>query len=386
MKHVTTKAAAAALLSMAIASSANAAEVRVCDGALRIAPLNDERAVGSVVIQSFAVVNDSTQPLSLARIRLQLKQGAVPRDAHWLLEADIDAAAKQAPMIAAFAAALPSQFCNGKLLAGVRLANTARLGPGEGVVFVDVPLVWKGSRDSIEITVEVAGAESGPSAARTVAIDSFRSRTKALFPVAGTNFVAVAGTLHTPHRWAAIEEFALDILRIGGGGETHRGSGSRLQDYYAFGQPVRAVAAGRVVDASGTTPDNVAMLKRADESGEAYFKRLLLEQSRLLSSGIGAVLGNHVIIDHGNAEYSVYAHLKQSSLKVKAGDLVEAGQSIALLGSSGNSTEPHLHFQICETADMAQCHAIPIDFQSIDLPLELTLRTIQSGDIVKALH
>ncbi len=54
--------------------------------------------------------------------------------------------------------------------------------------------------------------------------------------------------------------------------------------------------------------------------------------------------GNYVVIDHGNGYVSKYMH--NSSLKVSAGDQVQKGQVIALSGSTGISTGPHLHFQI----------------------------------------
>lgn len=54
--------------------------------------------------------------------------------------------------------------------------------------------------------------------------------------------------------------------------------------------------------------------------------------------------GNMVIINHGNNITSSYAHLKSSNVKV--GDRVEVGQCIALLGNTGTSTGPHLHFEV----------------------------------------
>jgi murein DD-endopeptidase MepM/ murein hydrolase activator NlpD len=94
------------------------------------------------------------------------------------------------------------------------------------------------------------------------------------------------------------------------------------------------------------------------------------------------IAGDQIIIDHGNGEYSLYAHLKPGSLKVKPGDVVKAGQPIAQMGSSGNSTEPHLHFQVCDRPDPLNCAGIPINFQGYSLPYADYPRPIQSGDIV----
>jgi murein DD-endopeptidase MepM/ murein hydrolase activator NlpD len=53
---------------------------------------------------------------------------------------------------------------------------------------------------------------------------------------------------------------------------------------------------------------------------------------------------NHVVLDHGNDQLTVYGHLRRSSTRVQPGDWVPAGTQLGLTGSSGNSTGPHLHF------------------------------------------
>ncbi|MBQ7136601.1 MAG: M23 family metallopeptidase [Bacilli bacterium] len=60
----------------------------------------------------------------------------------------------------------------------------------------------------------------------------------------------------------------------------------------------------------------------------------------------GGGYGNYVMIDHGDGTYSLYAHMHKDTITVFAGDVVEQGQVIGKLGHSGNSTGPHLHFEI----------------------------------------
>lgn len=69
----------------------------------------------------------------------------------------------------------------------------------------------------------------------------------------------------------------------------------------------------------------------------------------VVSAGDGGAYGNEVVIRHADGKYSQYAHL--SSIAVSTGDSVTAGEQIGLSGSTGNSTGPHLHFEIRTTAE-----------------------------------
>ncbi|MFJ3308708.1 M23 family metallopeptidase [Streptomyces sp. NPDC086549] len=64
-------------------------------------------------------------------------------------------------------------------------------------------------------------------------------------------------------------------------------------------------------------------------------------------AGDGPAYGNAIVVKHGNGTYSQYAHL--SRIDVRVGQVVATGQHIALSGSTGNSTGPHLHFEIRTT-------------------------------------
>lgn len=67
--------------------------------------------------------------------------------------------------------------------------------------------------------------------------------------------------------------------------------------------------------------------------------------------GNGKGYGNYIVIDHGNF-YTLYAHL--NTRKVITGHSVKAGAVIGTVGSTGNSTGPHLHFGICTSYSMAE--------------------------------
>lgn len=66
-------------------------------------------------------------------------------------------------------------------------------------------------------------------------------------------------------------------------------------------------------------------------------------------AGDGPAYGNAIVIKHGDGTYPQYARL--SRIDVKVGQVVRTGQHIARSGNTGNSSGPHLHFEIRRTAD-----------------------------------
>ena len=60
-----------------------------------------------------------------------------------------------------------------------------------------------------------------------------------------------------------------------------------------------------------------------------------------------------------DGHYAAYAHLRPGTLKVKVGDTVHAGDVLAHLGNTGNSSEPHLHFQVCDAPSFPASEGLP---------------------------
>lgn len=175
-------------------------------------------------------------------------------------------------------------------------------------------------------------------------------------------------------------------MKVGPDGRSHRAGGSRFVDYYAYDQDVLAAASGRVVRAVNNRPEPTDLLARSSETFEAYAKRTATYGRSLLAGGIDAISGNHVMIDHGNGEYSLYAHLRPASVRVTVGQEVKAGDPLAKLGGSGNAlVEPHLHFHVCDRPNPLTCAGIPVEFTNIEKPfVSFGPRAAQSGDIVIA--
>jgi murein DD-endopeptidase MepM/ murein hydrolase activator NlpD len=99
------------------------------------------------------------------------------------------------------------------------------------------------------------------------------------------------------------------------------------------------------------------------------------------------VPGNLIVIKHAEGEYSLFAHFKQNSIRIKVGDKVTKGQTIGLCGNSGNSSEAHLHYQFQNTPFFADEASMKVYFEKLNVKREgkSELKTDYSpvkGDIV----
>jgi len=82
-----------------------------------------------------------------------------------------------------------------------------------------------------------------------------------------------------------------------------------------------------------------------------------------LMKNIKLFLGNHVLIDHGNGEYSLYAHLQQGSVAVKTGQRLARGERIGAMGMSGDAFLVHLHYQLQSGPEFEE--GLPAYFQAM---------------------
>ena len=134
------------------------------------------------------------------------------------------------------------------------------------------------------------------------------------------------------------QRFAYDFL-VFREGKSHRGEGKSNEDYYCFGMRLVAPGAGVVISVANDVEDNVPGVMNPAQA-----------------------LGNHVILDHGNGEYSFMAHFKKGTVQVEKGARVESGDFLGLAGNSGNTSEPHLHYHLQNTPDFNKGEGLPSYF------------------------
>jgi hypothetical protein len=146
------------------------------------------------------------------------------------------------------------------------------------------------------------------------------------------------------------QRFAIDWVKLNDSSTTFHGDRLRNENYYAEGNDALAVANGVVVAVKDSIPENVPGIT-----------------SRAVPITLETVGGNHVILDIGGGYYAFYAHLRPGSIRVRVGDRVRRGQVVGLVGNSGNSTEPHLHFHVADANSPLGSEGVPYRLDSFEL-------------------
>jgi hypothetical protein len=146
--------------------------------------------------------------------------------------------------------------------------------------------------------------------------------------------------------WVA-QRYAVDWEQVDASNRIYTGPSKKLESYTIFGKPALAVADSTVVSVIDGLPEQTP--------GE-YPVNIPLDQAD----------GNSVCLDLGQQNYATYAHLQPGSIKVHKGDKVKLGQVLGLVGNTGNSVAPHLHFQVTDRPSPLASNGLPYtirDFQ-----------------------
>lgn len=186
------------------------------------------------------------------------------------------------------------------------------------------------------------------------ALDAYMSRYKRfssigmpqlLLPVTGEWTITQGPNGPYTHQkeWANAWDFEIEDVN----GRKYAEDPASLKDHYAFGKPVHAAAAGYVAKVVNGIADNPIGITNTQDNW-----------------------GNYVSIYHTAGYYTLYAHLKEGSIKFSEGDYVKQGEKIGQVGNSGRSPVPHLHFQAQDGAEAGTksiyCHLLNYKVHSDD--------------------
>jgi murein DD-endopeptidase MepM/ murein hydrolase activator NlpD len=141
------------------------------------------------------------------------------------------------------------------------------------------------------------------------------------------------------------ERYAIDFVQLNDKDMLNSGPIDQLTSFGFFGDEIYSVADGTVVKIADGLPEQVP--GKLPEGAT-----------------IQMAAGNHVVVDIGERRFAFYAHLQPGSLKVKIGDKVTTGQVLGLLGNSGNTDGPHLHFHVMDSPSPLVSNGPPFVFTS----------------------
>lgn len=157
------------------------------------------------------------------------------------------------------------------------------------------------------------------------------------------------------------EGFAIDWIKVNQEGKAFRTDGKKSEDWLCYGVDVLAVAPGTVVQTMRDLPNETPGVAPT-------------------SLKVSEIAGNHVLLDIGNGRYAMYAHLAPHSVTVHVGDRVNVGDKLGILGNSGNTTGPHLHFQISDRPSTLDVTSLPFVFKSMTLEGRISLNLEEIED------
>lgn len=210
--------------------------------------------------------------------------------------------------------------------------------------------------DGMHVELSLGEGDKLVQVAIDLPVETYEQKTSLIYPFKGKGIFTNAGVTNGGHRNRS-GQFALDGVGLDDRYAVHvAGDGGKSTDYADWGRTIIAPAGGVVVEVRSDRPDQ----PDPENSDPKYFAPEYPN---------GGDPGNHVVIDHGNGEFSLLAHFQAGSVLVKLGDHVIQGQPLGKLGSSGDTNTPHLHYQLQSGPDIVWSDGLPATFGNIDEPV-----------------
>jgi murein DD-endopeptidase MepM/ murein hydrolase activator NlpD len=151
--------------------------------------------------------------------------------------------------------------------------------------------------------------------------------------------------------------------------------GVPLNKCYGWGRPIYAATAGTVVQAQDGIPerDPVHLVRDLFH----MFKNARDFNSRQIPD-LRVLTGNSILVESSDG-YVLYAHAQNGSIRVSPGEKIVPGLHLANVGHSGNSTAPHLHFQLMDQLDPWKAKGIPCCFREYEVFKKGAWHPVQNG-------
>jgi len=173
--------------------------------------------------------------------------------------------------------------------------------------------------------------------------------------------------------------FASDFIYVDKQGLAYHDDPQKLENWYSYGQPVYAPGAGVVLKMANDIPDNWFENTEATKIGHP----------KLAVGKDPKDIGNFVLIDHQDGEYSLLVHLKPGSVVVRSGDHVAQGQQIGRIGFAGDSIFPHLHYSLMDGPEVFKAWGLPAYFSHFRrvfgaISIGVNNAPVDSGEFLKS--
>ena len=161
--------------------------------------------------------------------------------------------------------------------------------------------------------------------------------------------------------------FAYDFVLLDDEFRMFNGPPRRNEDFFCWDKPVFCPGDGRIIGIANDLPDN-----------EFYTAPLFDVDAHLKApeASMAKHFGNYALIDHGNDEFSVLAHMRKGSLQGILGDRVIQGELLGRIGTSGDSFFPHIHYQFQNGRSFLKSEGLPSKFKSFYLVVGSATRRI----------
>jgi hypothetical protein len=219
----------------------------------------------------------------------------------------------------------------------------------------------------------------------TIVPRTYEDKTSLILPLRGKIFIWEGHDFYSHHLRVPLGDsnvqqrgitadsnnFASDFIYVDEAGQAYHDDPRKLENWYGYGKPVYAPGVGVVLASANDIPDNWF------ENAQAT----MIGHPKLSAGKDPKDIGNFVLIDHENGEYSLLVHMKPGSVLVSSGDHVKQGQKVGAIGFAGDSIFPHLHYSLMSGPTLFKDWGLPIYFLHFRRVTGASSTEVQRGSV-----